>query len=104
LTRKEAKEVADGPHFIIGLVTIFRQFHYSHFKKYILYLIHYIKTNLAFSKDIHMQTRNLNFDAVMNMTFLEELIKFEGSSRELVTQNLGSYIIEFYKDANIKKA
>ena len=51
-----------------------------------------------------MQTRNLNFEAVMNMTFLEELIKFEGSSRELVTQNLGSYIFDYYKEANIKKA
>jgi hypothetical protein len=89
--------LVDGPHFIIGLVTVFRQFHYSHFKKYILYLIHYIKTNLTASKDIHMQSRILNAEAVISMTFLEELIKFEGSSRELVTQNLGSFIFDYHK-------
>ena len=87
----------DGPHFIIGLVTVFRQFHYSHYKKYVLYLIHYIKTNLTASKEIHMQSRNLNAEAVISMTFLEELIKFEGSSRELVTQNLGSFIFDYHK-------
>ena len=89
----------DGPHFIIGLVTIFKQFHYSHFKKYILYLIHYIKTTLLASKEAHMQSRILNGEAVMSMTFLEEMIKFEGSSRELVTQNLGSFIFDYYRQA-----
>jgi hypothetical protein len=97
LTRQRKDLLVDGPHFIIGLVTIFKQFHYSHFKKYILYLIHFIKVNLFASKDIHLQSRNLNAEAVISMTFLEELIKFEGSSRELVTQNLGSFVFDYHK-------
>ena len=87
----------DGPHFIIGLISIFRQFHHSQFKKYILYLIHFIKTNLAASKETQMQTRQLNLEAIVTMTFLEELIKFEGTSRELVTQNLGAFVFDYYK-------
>ena len=93
----------DGPHFIIGLITVFRQFHHSQFKKYILYLIHFVKTNLSFSKETQMQTRLLNLDAGMTMTYLEELIKFEGTSREIVSQNLGSFIFDYYKATDYSK-
>jgi len=34
------------------------------------------------------------------MTFLEELVKFDGTSREIVTQNMGSFIFDYYKTAN----
>ena len=44
-----------------------------------------------------MQTKQLNLEAIVTMTFLEELIKFEGTSRELVTQNLGAFIFDYYK-------
>ena len=43
LQRKQKEFLIDGPHFIVGMVTIFKQFHYNHYKKFILYLIHYIK-------------------------------------------------------------
>lgn len=103
LTRQKKEFLIDGPHFIIGLITVFRQFHHSQFKKYIMYLIHFVKTNLSFSKDTQMQTRLLNLDAGMTMTYLEELIKFEGTSREIVTQNLGSFIFDYYKANDYSK-
>jgi hypothetical protein len=85
LTRQKKEFLIDGPHFIIGLITMFRQFHHSQFKKYILYLVHFVKTNLSASKEQQMQTKLLNLEAVVTMTYLEELLKFEGTSRELVT-------------------
>lgn len=97
LTRNKKDLLIDGPHFIIGLVTIFKQFHFSHFKKYILYLIHYVKCGLSANKDMQLQKRVLDPDATQTMTFLEELIKFEGTSREIVSQNLGSYIFDYFK-------
>jgi len=76
----------DGPHFIIGLVTLFKQFHVSQYKKYILYLIHYVKVALNSAKEVQLQKRVLDADATTTMTFLEELVKFEGgTSREVVT-------------------
>lgn len=54
LTRAKKELLIDGPHFIIGLVTIFKQFHYNHFKKYVHYLIHYVKVGLAANKDVHL--------------------------------------------------
>jgi hypothetical protein len=44
-----------------------------------------VKTNLSASKEQQMQTKLLNLEAVVTMTYLEELLKFEGTSRELVT-------------------
>lgn len=46
LQRKQKEFLIDGPHFIVGLITIFKQFHFNHYKKYILFLVHYIKTAL----------------------------------------------------------
>lgn len=99
LTRSRKDLLIDGPHFIIGLVTIFKQFHYSHYKKFVLYLIHYVKVSLASAKEVQLQKRVLDADATTTMTFLEELIKFDGTSREIVTQNLGSFIFDFFKPA-----
>lgn len=51
LTRKTPNILVDGPHFIIGLQTIFKQFHFSQYKKFILYMIHFTKTTLSANKD-----------------------------------------------------
>jgi hypothetical protein len=50
-----------------------------------MFLIHFVKNNLSASKEQQMQTRQLNLEAMVTMTYLEELVKFEGTSRELVT-------------------
>lgn len=43
LVRKNKELMIDGPHFIVGLLTIFKQYHYNNYKKFVLYLIHYVK-------------------------------------------------------------
>lgn len=35
--------VLDGPHFITGLLTLFKQYHTSHFRKYLMFLANYFK-------------------------------------------------------------
>ena len=47
LIRKNKEFILDGPHFIVGLLTIFKQYHYNNYKKYILYLIHFIKVSIS---------------------------------------------------------
>lgn len=85
LTRSKREFLIDGPHFIIGLCTIFKQFHYSHFKKYVMYLIHFVKVALSSAKEAQLQKRVIDQDAITTMTYLDELIKFDGTSREIVT-------------------
>lgn len=33
----------------------------------------------------------------MTLAFLEELIKFEGASREIISQNIGTFIFDAYR-------
>lgn len=35
--------VLDGPHFITGVLTIFKQYHNSNFRKYLMFLANYFK-------------------------------------------------------------
>jgi hypothetical protein len=64
---------------------LFKQFHCSQYKRYVLYLIHYVKVCLNSAKDMQLQKRVLDPDATTTMTYLEELVKFEGTSREIVS-------------------
>lgn len=43
LVRGRRELVIDGPHFITGLLTIFRQYHNSHFRRYLMYMANYLK-------------------------------------------------------------
>lgn len=50
--RSNKESVVDGPHFIVGLVTLFKQYHPNQFKKYLLYLSHYFK-NSVFNQSLN---------------------------------------------------
>jgi hypothetical protein len=89
--------VIDGPHFIVGLLTIFKQYHVNQFKKYLLYLTHFVKTTIHNASQQKMPAEELPVDVKITLNFLEELLRFEGSERELVKQNLGTYLFDFYK-------
>jgi len=74
LVRKNKESVADGPHFIVGLITVFKQYHPNHYKKYLLFFSHFFKNlihNAGSSKDAQAQRTLLPPDAEMTLIFLE---------------------------------
>ena len=94
-------DAIDGPHYIAGLLTIFKQFHSENYRHYIQKLTHFFK-NVVFAQEKsarHAQT-NLTEDGFMTLAFLEELIKFEGASREVISQNIGTFIFDAYRKEN----
>lgn len=97
MQRNEKSLKLDGPAFITGMMTIFKQFHPQNERTYINLLCHYFKNEL------HKQTmdgspqRELTRNASMTLAFLDEIIRFEGSSRETVSQGLGTFIFDSYK-------
>ena len=75
----------DGPHFIVGLITIFKQFHPENYKTFILLMSHFFK-NIVFMQTTFKDTpKQLPHEGYMTLAFLEELIKFEGQSREIIS-------------------
>lgn len=41
--RANKERLLDGPHFIVGILTIFKQYHSSNFMKYLMFLANYVK-------------------------------------------------------------
>lgn len=70
---KAGEFMLDGPHLMVGLITVFRQFHPQSFKRYIWYITHYYKQIVNAN-----QGRELPGDAGMILAFLDELMKFDG--------------------------
>lgn len=83
------------------MLTIFKQFHSENYRHYIQKLTHFFK-NVVFAqeKSARQVQTNLTEDGFMTLAFLEELIKFEGSSREIISQNIGTFIFDAYRKEN----
>lgn len=94
LVRSKKEMVLDGPHFITGLLTIFKQYHSSHFMKYLMFLANYVKNIVHAGQLQPGGTKALPPEASPVLAFLEELMRFDGSSRDVVCQILGPYIFD----------
>jgi len=79
------------------MLTIFKQFHNSNYRAYLLKLIHFFKNVVFGTTDSRPAATQLPPDGFLTLTFLEELIKFEGASREVISQNIGTFIFDAYR-------
>ena len=87
----------DGPHFITGLLTIFKQFHSENYRAYIQKLTHFFKNIVFGTTQARPAATQLPPDGFLTLAFLEEMIKFEGASREVISQNIGTFIFDAYR-------
>lgn len=46
LVRRNKESVIDGPHFIVGLITLFHQYHPSHYKRFLHFMAHFVKNTI----------------------------------------------------------
>ena len=81
----------DGPHLIVGILTMFKQFHSTFYKQYLSHLAHYYKlmVNLHKAGQLPPETTNV-------LLWLDEIIKFDNEMREVVGQELGGFIFDCY--------
>lgn len=94
LVRSKREVVLDGPHFITGLLTIFKQYHNSNFMKYLMFLSNYLKNAVHAGQLQPQGMKALPPEVSPVLAYLEELMRFEGSSRDVVCQVLGPYIFD----------
>ena len=96
LVRGKKEVVLDGPHLITGMLTLFKQYHNSNFLKFINYLSNYLKNVI---QAYHFQPngrKQMPPEASPILCFLEEMMRFEGKSRDVVCQILGPYIFDYF--------
>ena len=85
----KASYALDGPHMIVGILTMFKQFHNSHFRYYVQHMTHYHKclVNAA---------RGNSAEATYVLLYLDEMLKFDGEVRDVVGQQLGGFVFDCY--------
>ena len=70
----------------MGLITIFKQFHNSHFKRYLVYMSHYIRSFIELSRDKGSLKKQGQYPEDVNICFeiLEEILRFGKYNREIM--------------------
>lgn len=84
LVRAKKEMLLDGPHFITGLLTIFKQYHNVNFRKYLMFLSNYFKNVVHAQQQLPQGTKSLPPEVSPLLAYLEELMRFEGSSRDVI--------------------
>jgi WASH complex subunit strumpellin len=101
IVRKTKSAEIDGPCFIMGLLTIFKQFHNSHFKKYLVFMSHYIRSSIEVAKDKGSIKKNGEYppDVTICFAILEEILRFGKYDREVMKQVLGvNFLFDNFKN------
>jgi hypothetical protein len=101
IVRKSKHASIDGPCFVMGLITIFKQFHNSHFKKYLVYMSHYIKSSIDVAKDKGSIKKSGQYPPDVTICFgiLEEILRFGKYDREVIKQVMGvNFLFDNFKN------
>lgn len=96
LVRSKKEMLLDGPHFITGLLTVFKQYHNVHFRKYLMFLSSYFKNVVHAQQQLPQPAKTLPTEVSPLLAYLEELMRFEGSSRDVICQIVGTYIFDYF--------
>ena len=96
MVQSKPQVVLDGPHYIVGLLTIFKQYHNTHFLKYLMYLSNYFKNVIHVSQFQPQGLKQLPPEASPILSFLEELMRYEGKSRDIINTILGPYVFDYF--------
>lgn len=69
-----------------------------HFKKFLLFLSHYVKTGINSAFSAKVKPTKLPQDVLLVLHFMEEVVRFGRTERELFTQVLGGqFILDNFK-------
>lgn len=82
----------DGAPFIVGVITILKQFHSSHTHTFLGYLGQYVRANVSASSD--KKDSNLPSTVTKVLLFLEEYCKFSQMSRKAIEAIIPAYLFD----------
>mmetsp|Transcript_15193 Transcript_15193/g.38374 ORF Transcript_15193/g.38374 Transcript_15193/m.38374 type:complete len:276 (+) Transcript_15193:812-1639(+) len=91
---KSKNEAFDGVPFVVGVLTILKQFHSSHTQTFIAYLSQFVRVSIAEEKqgkltDFSQEVRNV-------LHFVEEFLKYGQFPRKNLEEHLPSYILDVF--------
>lgn len=92
----------DGTPFVVGVITIMKQFHSSHTHTFLGYLGQYVRANVSASSS--KKEAELPSTVTKVLLFLEEYCKFSKMSRKAIEAIIPSYLFDrFSHTVSVKK-
>eukprot|EP00299_Pterocystis_sp_00344_P017522 c8776_g1_i1.p1 GENE.c8776_g1_i1~~c8776_g1_i1.p1 ORF type:complete len:1014 (-),score=293.32 c8776_g1_i1:149-3190(-) len=97
LINKDKKDTLDGPPFIVGVLTLLKQFHSSHTQAFMSYLAQYLRAQVvsAFAKE--PKPTELPAETVTILLFFEEFCKFSSIDRKVLDDIVPSFIFDYFR-------
>jgi len=94
LTNKTKGYPLDGAPFIMGVITILKQFHSSHTHTFLAYLGQYVRANVSAAAGAGDKAANIPNDVINVLLFLEEFCRFSYMSRKAIEALVPSYLFD----------
>ncbi|ELU12274.1 hypothetical protein CAPTEDRAFT_155968 [Capitella teleta] len=93
LLPRKASDHLDMASFVVGAITLMKQFHSDNTDLFIEYLAQYVRSHMESSQ----KPTELSGDVVTCLIFLEEFVQFSGISRKIVEAHIPTYILDEFK-------
>jgi len=91
------KEPLDGVPFVMGIITVLKQFHSSVTHTVLAYLGQFVRSHINSSYSRASKAEELSQDVLNVLIFLEDFCKYGYFSRKVVEGYLPPYIFDFFK-------
>jgi len=101
---KGKNEPFDGAPFVIGIITLLKQFHVSHTKTFLAYLGQYIRTLVNASAVKEPRPREFPIEVASSLSFLEEFCKYSRIPRKTVEQHVPAFLFNQYNHFTARRA
>ena len=87
----------DGVPFVVGIVTLLKQFHSSTTHKFLAYLGQFVRSHINSSYTKASKAEELSAEVLNVLIFLEDFCKYGHFSRKVVEGYVPPYIFDFFK-------
>ncbi|XP_074640557.1 WASH complex subunit 5-like isoform X2 [Tubulanus polymorphus] len=95
---KKPAEPLDGPPFVVGVLTLLRQFHPENTTQFISLLGQFVRSHVETCQSA--KTPELPQDVVNALVFIDDFIYYSGTSKKMVESHIPSYIMDQFKALN----
>jgi len=94
LSKKQGENV-DGPPFVVGLITLLKQFHSTHTHRFFAYMGQYIRAQIDLNTD--PKTKLLPLDALSALMLVDLFCQYSKESRKSANVFIPEYLFDQYK-------
>lgn len=94
---KAKRDAIDGVPFVMGVITILKQFHSSVTHEFLAYLGQFVRSHINSSYARASKAEELSVEVLNVLIFLEDFCKYGHFARKVVEGYVPPYIFDFFK-------